>query len=53
MKVIELDLKKKEFKTEDGCIYPILFDIDENVTIVEFQKIIDESCDIVKTLMNE
>lgn len=51
MKVIRLDIIKKEFETEDGGIYPIVFDIDETITIEEFQKILDESKDIVKNLI--
>lgn len=51
MKVIRLDIEKKEFETEDGVVYPILFDIDETITIEEFQKILDASKDIVKDLI--
>ena len=50
MKVVRLDIEKKEFETEDGCVYPILFDIDKTITIEDFQKILDESKDIVKDL---
>ncbi len=51
MKVIRLDIAKKEFETEDGTVYPIMFDIDETITIEEFQKILDESKDVVKDLI--
>lgn len=51
MKVVKLDIVKKEFETEDGCVYPILFDIDETITIEEFQKLLDESKEIVKDLI--
>lgn len=50
MKVISIDLEKKEFVVEDGTIYPILFDIPNDITIEEFQSLLDESCDIVKRI---
>lgn len=50
MKVIKIDYKDKTFLTEDGDEYPLMFGIDENVTIDEFQKILDESEDIMRKI---
>lgn len=33
---------KTEFETDDGVIYPIPFELDEILTIEEFQRIYDE-----------
>lgn len=35
-------ITKTEFEMENGVIYQIPFELDENVTIEEFQKIYDE-----------
>ena len=51
MKVVRLDIEKKEFEIEGGTVYPILFDIDESIPVEDFQKILDESNDIVKDLI--
>lgn len=50
MKVVSIDLEKKEFVIEDGTVYSILFDIPNDITIDEFQSLLDESCDIVKRI---
>jgi hypothetical protein len=43
IKVVSIDKINNEFTTDDGNIYPILFDIDVDITIEEFQKAIDDS----------
>lgn len=50
MKVIEIDYENKTFLTEDGDEYPLMFGINENITIDEFQKILDESEDIMRKI---
>lgn len=50
MKVIKIDYEDKTFFTEDGDEYPLMFGIDENITIDEFQKILDESEDIMRKI---
>ena len=50
MKVVSIDLEKKEFVIEDETVYPIFFDIPNDITIDEFQSLLDESCDIVKRI---
>ena len=51
IKVISIDSKNKEFTTDDGNTYPILFDIDEDITIDEFQIALDESKEIMIKLL--
>jgi len=53
MKVININLENKTFETEDGDIFPLVFDIDNSITIDEFQKIVDESEDIIKNFIGE
>ena len=40
MKVVKIDFENKTFFTEDGDEYPLMFGIDENITLEEFQKIL-------------
>ena len=51
IKVISIDSENKEFATDDGNTYPILFDIDEDITIDEFQIALDESKEIMIKLL--
>ena len=48
--MIEIDYENKTFLTEKGDEYPLMFGIDENVTIDEFQKILDESEEIMRKI---
>lgn len=52
IKVISIDSENKEFTTNDGNTYPILFDIDEDITIDEFQIALDESKEIIIKLLD-
>ena len=52
IKVISIDSENKEFTTDDGNTYPILFDIDEDITIDEFQIALDESKEIIIKLLD-
>lgn len=51
IKVISINSENKEFTTDDGNTYPILFDIDEDITIDEFQIALDESKEIMIKLL--
>lgn len=53
IKVISIDTENKEFTTEDGNTYPILFDIDEDISIDEFQMALDESKEIMIKLLDD
>lgn len=53
VKVLSIDVKNREFTTDDGNIYPILFNVDEDITIEDFQRALDESKEIMLKLLNE
>ena len=53
IKVVSIDEINNEFTTDDGNIYPILFDIDEDITIEEFQKAIDDSKKIMLNIIKD
>lgn len=53
IKVVSIDKINNEFTTDDGNIYPILFDIDEDITIEEFQKAIDNSKKIMLNIIKD
>ena len=52
MKVKSLDLTNKIFITEDNEEYPILFDIDDFITLDKFQELLNKSSDIIEKLIN-
>ena len=41
MKVVRVD--KTEYELENGDVYPHVFELNEDVTVEEFQKLLDES----------
>ena len=41
MKVFRVD--KTEYELENGDVYPHVFELDEDITVDEFQKLLDES----------
>lgn len=43
MKAISIDFKNKTFETESGETYPLMFDVDETITLEEFQELVDKS----------
>ena len=51
IKVVSIDMENEEFITDDGNIYPILFDIYEGITIEGFQKALDDSKEIILNLI--
>ena len=50
MKVIKIDYENKTFTTEEGYEYPLMFGIDESITIEDFQQILYNSENIIKIL---
>lgn len=52
MKVVKIDFENKTFFTEDGEEYPLIFGIDENITLDDFQKFLDEGEDIMRQINN-
>lgn len=51
IKVVSIDIENKEFTTDDGNVYPILFDIDKDITVDDFQKAIDDSKKIMLNII--
>lgn len=41
MKVVRVD--KTEYELENGDVYPHVFELDEDITVDEFQTLLDES----------
>lgn len=41
IKVVRVD--KTEYELENGDVYPHVFELDEDITVEEFQKLLDES----------
>jgi len=53
LKVVRVD--KNEFELDNGDIYPIPFelDVDEDVSVEEFQKILDSSKEIIIKILEQ
>lgn len=53
LKVVRVD--KTEFELDNGDIYPIPFelDVDEDVSVEEFQKILDSSKEIIIKILEQ
>ena len=45
MKVVRVN--KTEYELENGDVYPHVFELDEDITVEEFQKSLDESKSLV------
>ena len=52
MKVIKINLETKTFETDNGEIFPFIFDVDEDISIENFQELIDKSENMLKELLN-
>ena len=52
MKVINIDFKNKAFETDNGETYPLMFDVDESITLEEFQELVDKSENVIKQVLN-
>lgn len=44
---------KSEFELDSGDIYPIPFELNDNITIEEFQKILDSSKHIIMKILED
>ena len=51
MKVINIDFKNKTFETDNGETFPLLFDVDESITLEEFQELVDKSENAIKKVL--
>ena len=52
MKVINIDFENKTFETDNGETFPLLFDVDESITLEEFQELVDKSENVIKQVLN-
>lgn len=51
MKVVRVT--KTEYELENGDIYPNVFELDEDITVEEFQNILDESKSLILSHMKK
>lgn len=51
MKVISIDFESKTFETDNGETYPLMFDVDESITLEEFQELVDKSENAIKEVL--
>ena len=51
MKVTNIDYENKTFETDNGEIYPLIFDVDESITLEEFQELVDKSENAIKEVL--
>ena len=51
MKLININFKNKAFETDNGETYPLMFDVDESITLEEFQELVDKSENAIKELL--
>ena len=52
MKIIKINLETKTFETDNGEIFPFIFEVNENMTLEIFQELIDKSENMLKELLN-
>lgn len=51
MKVTNIDFKNKTFETVNGETFPLLFDVNEPITLEEFQELVDKSENAIKEVL--
>ena len=51
MKVTNIDFQNKTFETDNGETFPLMFDVDESITLEEFQELIDKSESAIKEVL--
>lgn len=51
MKVTNIDFKNKTFETANGETFPLLFDVNEPITLEEFQELVDKSENAIKEVL--
>ena len=51
MKVININFENKTFETDDGETFPLMFDVDESITLEEFQELVDKSENVIKQVL--
>lgn len=51
MKVTNINFKNKTFETDNGETLPLLFDVDDSITLEEFQELVDKSENAIKEVL--
>ena len=51
MKVININFENKTFETDDGETFPLMFDVDESITLEDFQELVDKSENAIKEVL--
>lgn len=51
MKVTNIDFENKTFETDNGETFPLLFDVDDSITLEEFQELVDKSENAIKKVL--
>ena len=51
MKVLNIDFKSKTFETANGEIYPLMFNVDESITLEEFQELVNKSENAIRQVL--
>ena len=51
MKATNIDFQNKTFETDNGETFPLMFDVDESITLEEFQELIDKSESAIKEVL--
>lgn len=50
-KVTNINFKNKTFETVNGETFPLLFDVNEPITLEEFQELVDKSENAIKEVL--
>ena len=51
MKIVNIDFENKTFDTDNGETFPLMFDVNETITLEEFQELIDKSENTIKEVL--
>lgn len=51
MKIISINFENKTFETDSGETYPLMFDVNESITLEEFQELVDKSESAIKEVL--
>lgn len=51
MKVTNIDFENKTFETDNGETFPLLFDVDDAITLEEFQELVNKSENAIKKVL--
>ena len=51
MKVININFENKTFETDNGETFPLMFDVDESITLEILQELVDKSENAIKKVL--